>query len=51
MVFIKNKENKKVGINWVEFLAFIVVIYLILTKLIDFVLFIAFSLAQMKGGV
>lgn len=50
MVFIKNKERKKIGINWLEFLAFIVAMYLIITKLCQFALWVGFTLAKIKNG-
>lgn len=51
MIFIRSKENKKVGINWLEFLAFMVSVYLIISKLCQFALWIGIKIAQMKGSV
>lgn len=50
MVFVKNEKRKKIGINWVEFLAFIVAMYLIITKACEFAIWCGLTLAKMKVG-
>lgn len=40
MVFIKNENNKIKGINWVELLALLVLLYLVIVKGINLVFYI-----------
>lgn len=49
MVFKRNERNEKIGINWVEFLAFIVSMYLIISKLAGISIAIGMYLG-MRGG-
>lgn len=50
-MILEKKENGKKGINWCEFLAFIVAIYLIITKSLTLTAEIAITLAKLKGGM
>lgn len=50
MVFVKNKEKKKVGINWLEFLAFMISMYLIISKLAGFAIWLGITIAKLKQG-
>lgn len=51
MILEKKENGKKKGINWCEFLAFIVAIYLIITKSLTLTAEIAITLAKLKGGM
>lgn len=47
---IINNKNKEKGINWVEFLAFIITMYLIITKLCEFAIWCGLTFAKIKNG-